>query len=111
MPRHRPAHRTVAPQGTAAMNRPLVRLPFRAIATMSLGKRLKWLLLIAVAALLGVAAYFAALEMQSSRLQARYLAEIGRDVSFSIADGASDSIRFPAGGAHDLPLRYARLPH
>ncbi|RKP52109.1 transglycosylase domain-containing protein [Trinickia fusca] len=93
------------------MNRPLARLPFRAIATMSPGTRLKWLLILAVAGALGLLAYFLALEMQTSRLQARYLAGIGREVSFMVEPGASNSIRFPShGGPYDMRLGYARLP-
>ncbi|HEV3106714.1 MAG TPA: transglycosylase domain-containing protein [Trinickia sp.] len=93
------------------MNRPLARLPLRAIATLSPARRLKWLLIVGVAALFGVIAYFAALEMQTSRLQARYLARVGRDIAFGVQPGLSDSIRFPApGGPYDVRLGYALLP-
>jgi len=93
------------------MNRPLARMPLRAIATMSLGARLKWLLGFVAAAMLGVLAYFVSAEMQSSRLQARYLARFDRDVSFNVGPGPSNSIRFPTqGGPYDVRLGYARLP-
>lgn len=93
------------------MNRPLARLPLRHIATMSPGARWKWLTLAGIAALAGILAYLASLEMQTSRLEARYFARIGRQVSFSVAQGPSDSIRFPSpGGPYDLRLGYARLP-
>lgn len=93
------------------MNRPLARLPLRAIAALSLGKCLKWLFIVAAAALLGVLAYYVAQEMQTSRLQARYLSGIDRDVSFGVEAGRSDSIRFPTqGGPYDVRLGYAQLP-
>lgn len=96
------------------MNRPLARImPLLAIVTMSPGARLKWLLGLVAAALLGILAYFASVEMQTSRLQARYLAGLDRGVSFALEPGASDSIRFPSGvssGPYDMRLGYARLP-
>lgn len=93
------------------MNRPLARLPLRYISTMSLGARWKWLTLVGIAALVGVLAYFVSVEMQTSRLQARYFAKLGRQVSFSVASGPSDSVLFPTpGGPYDWRLGYARLP-
>ena len=93
------------------MNRPIARLPLRYIATMSPGARWKWLAFVGMAALVGLAAYFVSLEMQTSRLQARYFASLGRQVSFSVQPGPSDEIRFPSpGGPYDWRLGYARLP-
>ena len=93
------------------MNRPLARLPLRYIATMSPGARWKWLTFVGIAALVGVCAYFVSLEMQTSRLQARYFANLGRQVSFSVESGPSNDIRFPSpGGPYDLRLGYSRLP-
>lgn len=93
------------------MNRPIARLPLRYIATMSPGARWKWLAFVGMAALVGLAAYFVSLEMQTSRLQARYFANLGRQVSFSVQPGPSDEIRFPSpGGPYDWRLGYARLP-
>jgi membrane peptidoglycan carboxypeptidase len=93
------------------MNRPLDRLPLRYISTMSPGARWKWLTFVAIAALGGLAAYFVSLEMQTSRLQARYFAGLGRQVSFSMEPGQSRDIRFPSpGGPYDWRLGYARLP-
>jgi membrane peptidoglycan carboxypeptidase len=96
------------------MNRPLARrMPLRVIVTMSPGARLKWLLGLVAAALLGILAYFASVEMQTSRLQARYLAGLGRGVSFAVEPGESNSIRFPgsvSSGPYDMRLGYARLP-
>jgi membrane peptidoglycan carboxypeptidase len=96
------------------MNRPLARMtPLRVIATLSPGARWKWLLGLTTAALLGILAYFASVEMQTSRLQARYLARLDRGVFFSLEPGPSDSIRFPnaqSSGPYDMRLGYARLP-
>ncbi len=96
------------------MNRPLARMmPLRVITTMSPGARWKWLLGFIGAGLLGVLAYFASNEIQTSRLQARYLARLDRGVSFSLEPGPSNSIRFPSAslsGPYDIRLGYSRLP-
>ncbi|QCP48967.1 glycosyl transferase family 51 [Trinickia violacea] len=95
------------------MNRPLARLPrlpFRAIATMPLGRRVKWLLLLIAAVVIGIAAHFADIEIETSRLQARYLSDLARNLTYSLEDGPSDSIHFPAGGPYDVRLGYAELP-
>lgn len=93
------------------MNRPLDRLPLRYISMMSPGARWKWLAFVGVAALVGIGAYFVSVEMQTSRLQARYFAGLGRQISFSVAPGPSRDIRFPSpGGPYDWRLGYARLP-
>ncbi len=92
------------------MNRPLARLPLRYVSTMSPAARWKWLTFVGVAALVGLLAYFVSLEMQTSRLQARYFAGLGRRVSFSVEPGPSNEIRFPSpGGPYDWRLGYARL--
>ena len=51
-------------------------------------------------------------EIETSRLQARYLSELTRDVGFYVADGPSHSIRFPQAdtGPYDNRLGYAQLP-
>jgi membrane peptidoglycan carboxypeptidase len=51
-------------------------------------------------------------EIETSRLQARYLSELTSDVGFSVADGPSHSIRFPQTdkGPYDSRLGYALLP-
>ncbi|HTI17204.1 MAG TPA: transglycosylase domain-containing protein [Trinickia sp.] len=95
------------------MNRPLARMTtLRVIATMSTGARLKWCMSLAAAASLGILAYFASVEMQTSRLQARYLARLDRGVSFTLEPGASDRIHFPSAsssGPYDIRLGYAQL--
>lgn len=49
-------------------------------------------------------------EMDTSRLQARYLSELGREMQYQLAPGPSDSIRFPSGGPFDERLGYVALP-
>ena len=64
-------------------------------------------------ALLIAAAFFTGLlygEMQTSTLQARYLAGLGRELNFSLAAGPSPSIRFPVSGPFDERFGYAQLP-
>ena len=53
---------------------------------------------------------YVAEEARTSRLQARYLAELGRELSYRTEPGASDSIRFPRSGPYDVRLGYADLP-
>ncbi|MFM0058912.1 transglycosylase domain-containing protein [Paraburkholderia phytofirmans] len=94
------------------MNRPLVRLPFRATGTASVRKWFKWALVAAFLLALALAARFCQNEIETSRLQAHYLSELTRDVGFSVADGPSHSIRFPEAdkGPYDSRLGYALLP-
>ncbi|PRX36744.1 penicillin binding protein [Paraburkholderia sp. BL18I3N2] len=94
------------------MNRPLVRLPFRTTGTASVRKWFKWVLVAAFLLALALAARFCQNEIETSRLQAHYLSELTRDVGFSVADGASHSIRFPEAdkGPYDSRLGYALLP-
>jgi membrane peptidoglycan carboxypeptidase len=91
------------------MNRPLVRLPLRAIATVSLARWHKWGLFAAFLAAVVIAARLVQNEIQTSRLQARYLSGLGRDIDFKVAAGPSDSIRFPENGPYDLRLGYQAL--
>ncbi len=92
------------------MNRPLARLPFRAIATMPLGRRVKWLLLLFAAVAIGIAAHFVDIEIETSRLQAHYLSDFAHNLTYTLESGPSDSIRFPVGGPYDTRLGYAALP-
>jgi membrane peptidoglycan carboxypeptidase len=61
---------------------------------------------------LALAARIAQVEIETSRLQARYLSELTRDVGFSVDDGPSHSMRFPQAdkGPYDSRLGYALLP-
>ncbi|MFM0591522.1 transglycosylase domain-containing protein [Paraburkholderia dilworthii] len=94
------------------MNRPLVRLPFRATGMAPVRKWFKWVLAAAFLLALAFAVRFCQIEIQTSRLQAHYLSELTRDVGFSVADGPSHSIRFPQAnqGPYDSRLGYALLP-
>ncbi|SIT42259.1 putative membrane protein [Paraburkholderia ribeironis] len=94
------------------MNRPLLRYPLRATVTTPVRKWFKWGLVAVLLAALAFAARFVQIEIETSRLQARYLSELTRDVGFSVADGVSHSIRFPQAdkGPYDSRLGYALLP-
>ena len=71
------------------MNRPVIRFPLRTTSTVSPWKWLKWSLAAAFLVALVIVVRFVQIEIQTSRLQARYLSELGRDVAFTLADGAS----------------------
>ncbi|WCM24190.1 transglycosylase domain-containing protein [Paraburkholderia bryophila] len=94
------------------MNRPLVRLPFRATGMAPVRKWFKWVLAAAFLLALALLVRFCQIEIQTSRLQAHYLSELTRDVGFSVAEGPSHSIRFPQAnqGPYDSRLGYALLP-
>ena len=51
-------------------------------------------------------------EMESSKLQAHYLAELGQQLSFTLGSGAApaDEVRFPKSGPFDERLGYVQLP-
>jgi len=49
-------------------------------------------------------------ELQSSRLQASYLAEYAQGLTFRAEPGASPSIRFPHSGPYDERLGYDQVP-
>jgi membrane peptidoglycan carboxypeptidase len=70
----------------------------------------RWLLLIGLLALLAVAARLVSHEVRTSERQARYLAELGRELSFKPGPGPSPLIRFPHSGPYDERLGYSELP-
>ncbi|SDR35928.1 Transglycosylase [Paraburkholderia fungorum] len=94
------------------MNRPLVRLPLRATVAAPVRKWLKWGLAAALLLALAWIARLVQVEIETSRLQARYLSELTRDVGFSVEPGASHTIYFPPAdkGPYDSRLGYALLP-
>ncbi|TAM38526.1 MAG: glycosyl transferase family 51 [Burkholderiaceae bacterium] len=49
-------------------------------------------------------------ELQTSRWQAHYLAQLGRKLTVTVAPGPSNAIRFPGSGPYDERLGYAQLP-
>lgn len=71
---------------------------------------LRWLIVVAILVGLVIAARFVQIEIETSRLQARYLSELDHDVGFTLGDGPSDSIRYPASGPYDVRLGYEALP-
>jgi len=91
------------------MNRPL-RFPLRTFGTTSVWKWFRWLLFLGILAAVAIGVRMVQIEMDTSRLQARYLSELTRDVGFTVADGPSDNIRFPTDGPYDIRLGYALLP-
>lgn len=68
-----------------------------------------WVLLV-LAALLAVAAALVVQEARDSRWQARYLAELGRKLTYTVQDGPSESARFPDTSPYDDRLGYSHLP-
>lgn len=49
-------------------------------------------------------------EGNTSRLQAHFLSDLAREMSYSIEPGTSDAIRFPGRGPFDQRLGYGNLP-
>ncbi|WP_323118348.1 transglycosylase domain-containing protein [Burkholderia alba] len=92
------------------MNRPLVRIPLRSLGAASIWRRVAWLLVALVAIGLIIVARLCQVEIETSRLQARYLSEYARDLAYRVDSGPSDRIRFPTDGPYDLRLGYAALP-
>ena len=70
----------------------------------------KWLLLMGLIGLLVVAGVLLNRELQSSTWQARYLSELGRELTFKPAPGPSPSIQFPQSGPYDERLGYSQIP-
>lgn len=70
----------------------------------------RWLLLIGLVGLAVIAARLIGSELRTSELQARYLSELGRELSFKVEPGPSPSIRFPDSGPYDERLGYSRIP-
>jgi membrane peptidoglycan carboxypeptidase len=49
-------------------------------------------------------------EYRSSSLQAHYLSQLAKDLTFRVAPGRSDGVRYPGAGPYDQRLGYAQLP-
>jgi membrane peptidoglycan carboxypeptidase len=73
-------------------------------------RRLAWsiavLLGLALVAITGLAWY----ELEASPFQSRYLVELGRQMTWTVEPGPSDSIRFAQSGPFDRRLGYSELP-
>lgn len=57
-----------------------------------------------------VVGVLAAREFRSSTYQARFFTELARKATFSLEEGPSSSIRFPASAPYDDRLGYSKLP-
>ncbi|MHC6075298.1 transglycosylase domain-containing protein [Ralstonia solanacearum] len=70
-----------------------------------------WLFVFAVPLLLiAVLAYLVSHELQTSALQADYLAHFGQGLSFSLRPGPGPSVQYPNVGPYDRRLGYSQLP-
>jgi len=65
------------------------------------------LLLLAIAAASGFAVY----ESRTSAMQAKFFAGLSKKISYRMAKGPSDAIRFPQSSPYDDRLGYANLPN
>jgi membrane peptidoglycan carboxypeptidase len=74
-------------------------------------RRWKLWLFLGSAAVAALLAAWGALEMRTSRLQAKIFAEMADDLTFRVEKGPSNAIRFPAASPYDTRLGYASLPH
>jgi len=92
------------------MSLPLIQLPLRSPGIFSRARRLRWLFLALLLATLALTARWVQTEIDTSRLQARYLSELGHEIHFTVAAGSSAAIRFPGNGPYDQRLGYALLP-
>ncbi|RYE93237.1 MAG: hypothetical protein EOO78_27445, partial [Oxalobacteraceae bacterium] len=62
-----------------------------------------WLALIGLL-LIAAAAAWAVMETRTSRLQSKIFADMASELTFRMANGPSDSIRFPAASPYDTRL-------
>ncbi|MBI4527838.1 MAG: penicillin-binding protein [Deltaproteobacteria bacterium] len=74
------------------------------------GRSLRLLSKGALLALGGVVVFYGLMELKTSHLQARYLAGVGRELSFSIGRGPNPLISFPKEGPYDERLGYTKMP-
>jgi membrane peptidoglycan carboxypeptidase len=93
------------------MSRPSVRFPLHATHAGSVWRWIKWGLIVAILAAIAIVVRIVQIEIDTSRLQARYLSELTRDIGFTVEAGPSHNIRFPTtNGPYDMRLGYAQLP-
>ncbi|MBI5556578.1 MAG: transglycosylase domain-containing protein [Deltaproteobacteria bacterium] len=60
--------------------------------------------------IVGLATWFLATELPTSRYQARNLAELGGKLSFSMESGPSKAVHYPEYGSYDIRMGYTHLP-
>ncbi|KVM77112.1 glycosyl transferase family 51 [Burkholderia ubonensis] len=92
------------------MNRPQNRILPRMTGIASVWTWIKWSLVAAMLVAVAIIARLVMVEIETSRLQARYLSELTRDVGYAVEAGTSDHVRFPASGPYDERLGYAMIP-
>jgi membrane peptidoglycan carboxypeptidase len=93
------------------MNRPSIRFPLRTVGAGSLLRWVKWGFVVAFLMAVVIIARLIQIEIDTSRLQARYLSELTRDIGFTVETGPSHRIRFPTtNGPYDVRLGYAEMP-
>jgi len=51
------------------------------------------------------------MEMRGSRLQAKYFSKVAAELTYEVAEGPSDRIRYPGDGPYDVRYGYSRLPN
>src|ERR1700693_3550642 len=73
-------------------------------------RSIKFVIFVAILLLMVELVYFTVNEMRTSRLQARYLARLGHELTFRTEPGPSPSTRYPSTGPYDHRLGYADLP-
>ena len=74
------------------------------------GRRLRWPLAALLLAVLAAGGLRIAEEIETSELQARYLARYATELNYRLVEGASDALRYPSHGPFDERLGYTRLP-
>ena len=82
----------------------------RQLKKRSAGKVVLVVLLVLGLCVIGAVTAFLAMELPTSRLQARYLARFCKDISFQLADGPSTLVQYPSSGSYDIRMGYTRLP-
>ncbi|MBN3790833.1 transglycosylase domain-containing protein [Burkholderia sp. Ac-20353] len=92
------------------MNRPLNRNLPRVTGAASVWTWIKWSLVAVLLIAIAIVVRLVQVEIETSRLQARYLSELTRDIGYTVESGASDHIRFPAEGPYDQRFGYAMIP-
>jgi membrane peptidoglycan carboxypeptidase len=73
-------------------------------------RRFKTWFFVALLILLVLLGGWGALEMRTSRLQARIFANMAKELTFRVEKGPSKAIRFPAASPYDTRLGYANMP-
>lgn len=67
-------------------------------------------LLLFTISILSLILLIALYEMRTSRMQAQYFAQVGKELNYRLKAGPSQRIRFPTDGPHDIRHGYTRIP-